>query len=105
MTQIIVRPRQAGKTHAAVEWVLEGEATDSYPGWTRVLLTQSITEADRVRQAFPELDYRQVFSFNEWRNARLGAKPVEVAVDNADMILASLLGQTPSRITMTGGVI
>lgn len=104
MSQIIVRPRQAGKTFVAVKWVLAGEATDSYPGWSRVLIAHSIAEADRIRRDYPDLDYRQVFPWDEWKNARLGRKPVEVLVDNADTVLTRLLGQPIAGATWSGGV-
>lgn len=102
--QIIVRPRQMGKTHAMVQWVLEGERTDSYPGWSRVILTPDIRQADYLRAQYPNLDYRQVFSWQEWRDARLGYRPVDVAVDNAEMILASIIRHTPAVVSMTGTV-
>lgn len=99
--RVIVNGRQAGKTHALMKWVKEGEETDSYPGWSRVILTHSLEEAQRLRTLY-DLDYRQVFSVNEWKNARLGRKPVDVAVDNADLILAHMIGQYPSQVAMTG---
>jgi hypothetical protein len=102
MTKIIARPRQAGKTHEAVQWVLAGEQTDSYPNWSRVLLCHSIEESIRIRSSFPELDYRQVFSYEEWRKARLGNKPVEVAVDNADILIERVVGQRASVVTISG---
>lgn len=104
MTSIIVRPRRAGKTYESVQWVLAGQRTDSYPGWSRVLLTGSIQEAERIRSAHPELEYRQVFSWSEWQAARLGKKPVEVGIDNADMILSTILQQQVGLITMNGVV-
>jgi len=101
--RVIVNGRQAGKTHALVQWVKEGEQTDSYPGWTRVILTHSLEEAQRLRNLY-DLEYRQVFSMGEWKNARLGRKPVDVAVDNVDMILAHMIGQYPSQVAMTGRI-
>jgi len=102
--RVIVRGRQASKTYESVQWVLAGEPTDSYPGWSRVLLCMSIGEADHVRAQFSALDYRQVFGFEEWRRARLGKLSVEVMVDDADLILASTLGQSISGMTVTGTV-
>ena len=93
--------RQAGKTYTLVEWVKEGVETDSYPGWSRVLLTHSLDEAQRLRTRY-DLDYRQVFFVGEWQRARLGRKPVQVALDNADLVLMAYLGQMPSQITVTG---
>lgn len=101
--KVIVNGRQAGKTYALVQWVKEGEQTDSYPGWSRVILTHNIDEAQRLRQQY-DLDYRQVFSVPEWQHARLGREPVEVALDNADITLGHLLGQSPSLISLTGSI-
>lgn len=98
---IVARPRQGGKTTEVVEWIQQGARTDSYPGWSRVLLTHTVHDADRVRRDFG-LDYHQVFSIEEWRTARLGRLPVEVAMDNADIVLANLIGQWPVMLTMTG---
>lgn len=106
MSQYIVRPRQGGKTRTAVEWVLEGERTDSYPGWSRILICHSIEESARIRADYPDLDYQQVFSWAEWANVHPGFKPVSIAIDNADMILSRLLrGHTVSVITGTGEAI
>lgn len=99
--KVIVRGRQAGKTHDLVQWVKQGEETDSYPGWSRVILTHSIHEAERIRSLY-ELDYRQVFSAEEWKTARLGRRPVQIAVDNAELVLASYLRQHPDQIAVTG---
>lgn len=100
---VIVNGRQAGKTYALVQWVKDGERTDSYPGWSRVILTHTIADADRLRKDY-DLDYRQVFGVEEWRKARIGRLPVAVAVDNADLVLASYLGQMPSTVSITGRV-
>lgn len=100
--RVVARPRRNGKTTEAVEWVLAGEATDSYPFWTRVLLVSSIDAADNVRSQFPALDYRQVFAWDEWRRARLGTRPVEVALDNADILIAQTIGQVARLVTLTG---
>lgn len=100
--QVVARHRRNGKTTEAVAWVLAGEATDSYPFWTRVLLVPTIEAADNARKQFPALDYRQVFAWSEWRRARLGALPVEVAVDNADLLIAQTIGQIARLVTLTG---
>jgi hypothetical protein len=98
---VMARGRQAGKTYDLRGWVKQGVETDSYPGWSRVILTHSLEEAQRLRTAY-DLDYRQVFSVEEWRSARLGRRPVEVALDNADLVLAQMLGQMPRIISVTG---
>lgn len=100
--KVIVNGRQSGKTYQLIQWVKDGEKTDSYPGWSRILLCHSLDEAQRLRTQY-DLDYHQVFSVDEWRHARKGRKPVEVALDNADLVLGMLLGQMPACISLTGG--
>jgi hypothetical protein len=102
MQGVLVRPRQAGKTHALVQWVKEGEATNSYPFWSRIILTPSIEQAMRLREEYEDLDYNQVFAWIEWSTMRRGSLPVEVAVDNLDMIVAEHLRQAPAVVTWTG---
>ena len=99
--KIIARGRQAGKTYELIQWAKEGVKTNSYPGWSRIILAHSIAEADRIRKD-GNLDYRQVFSVPEWQKARVGPLYVEVAVDNADTVLSFLIGQYPSVISATG---
>ena len=99
--RVIARGRQAGKTYDLVQWVKQGEETDWYPGWSRILLCHSLEEAQRIRRSY-DLDYRQVFAVSEWKTARMARRDVEIAVDNADMVLASYLGQHPTQISVTG---
>jgi hypothetical protein len=99
--KVIARGRQAGKTYALVQWVREGEETDSYPGWSRVLICHSLDEAMRIHKEH-DLDYRQVFSAAGWKNARLGRTRVEIAVDNADLVLMSYFEQSVAQISVTG---
>lgn len=103
--RVIARGRQAGKTYDLVQWVKQGEQTDSYPGWTRIILCHSLQEAQRIRKtAIYNLDYRQVFAISEWHSylQRTTVGTVEIAVDNADLVLASFIGQSPTYITVTG---
>lgn len=99
LMRIVYRARRAGKTTELIAWVLAGEKTRSYPFWSRVLLVHQLQEAQhlRVRGNKYGLDYNQVFSMLEWSNARLGILPVELAIDNADFILQSLIGG-PNRV-------
>lgn len=101
--KIYANGRQSGKTYRLIQWVKNGKKTDSYPGWSRILLCHSLDEAQRIRTQY-DLDYRQVFSVSEWQRARKGHEPVEVALDNADLVLAMLLDQRPAYISMTGTV-
>ena len=103
--EVVVRPRRAGKTNELIEWVKQGEKRRAYPFWTRIILTYSMQEAERLRKtpAFG-LDYHQVFSAKEWRNRYRGTKPLEVGVDNADILLRMFVDENITRVTMTGEV-
>jgi hypothetical protein len=103
--KFLVGPRASGKTTKLIEWVKEGVRTDSYPGWSRIILTHTMKEAQRLR-TYKEygLDYRQVFFVEEWRGARQGSSPVEVGFDNIDYIIRDIVGpfNTAGLITATG---
>ena len=99
--RLIIQPRQAGKTYRLVEWVKAGEVTERYPFRSRILLVHSIREVIRMRQEHG-LEPESVMSFEEWRDRyRPAFGPVELGVDNADMLLTQILGQAPSVISIT----
>ncbi len=104
--RVLVRPRRAGKTHEAIQWVLEGHRIDTYPGWSRVLIVPDMRQADELRAAGNPhgLDYRQVYFAQEWRDARVPNRhEIQTAVDNAETMLQGMLGGTGiGLITMTG---
>ena len=97
---IIHKGRAEGKTTDLVRWVKEGKDTKSYPFWSRVILVHSLQEAQRMRKKGNEygLDYTQVYSYQEWANAYKGLLPVEVGIDNADILLQSLFGIHPVKV-------
>lgn len=101
--KVIVRPRRAGKTHELLEWVKQGERTDSYPGWSRIILTHTLDEAQRLRTR-EDMYYHQVFSVGEWQSARIGYPSPEIGVDNLDIIVADYLRQMPTVVSMTGEI-
>lgn len=110
---LIVGGRQSGKTMRLLEWVAAGEKIARYPGWSRVLVVDSIDEVSRLRSIIRadrenplfEDDPHRVYSFREWQSA-VGVDPsVEVALDNAEFVLARVIG--PGRLSaasMTGEV-
>lgn len=109
--QFLVTGRQAGKTWAAVEWVRRGKKTGQYPGWSRVLLVPTIQDAERIRRReralnIPneeQLDYRQVFSYSEWKHARVPMRhEIQVMVDDLDRLLSQILGFQIDGATLTG---
>lgn len=99
--QVLVTPRQAGKTTRAVDWVLAGKPTHIYPFWSRVIVTINEQEADRLRKHF-KLDYRQVFSIRDFREGRFPNPDMEVLIDNLDLVVADLLRFRPAAATITG---
>lgn len=99
--KFMVTGRAHGKTSTLVEWVKQGEPTDSYPFWTRVILCPDFRQAQQLRMDF-DLEYRQVFGIDEWKRARLGARPVELAIDNVDLFLEYELGGGIKLVTATG---
>lgn len=112
-----VSPRQTGKTTKMIDWVLEGENTDSYPFNSRVIICKSIHEADHIRGMIldrigkEEFDrryaYNMVYHLSDWQRARIGAAPIEVSIDNADVILRGLVenpGIVLTQVTATGVV-
>jgi hypothetical protein len=104
--ELIVGGRRAGKTEASLKWVEQAVPTSSYPYWSRVLLTVSLNEADRLRGVLKArargrgwnstmvgLCYNMVYSVYEWRKTTTGIEPVELLLDNADMYLQEVIGQ------------
>lgn len=94
---IVAGGRQTGKTTKAVEWVRRGCRTHRSPGWSRVLLVSTTTEARWVCQEF-KLDRGQVWVADDWRHRVRGwggdgAPECEVAVDDAERILRELVGR------------
>jgi hypothetical protein len=102
--QVFVSGRQTGKTHLLAEWAKNGTRVDSYPGWSRIILTTDLREADRLRGPGNPfgLDYHQVFSVTEWRNGRFRFPDLQVGVDNIDIVLAGLLRSRVDVGTITG---
>ena len=90
--KIVVWGRQNGKTTAAVNWVKEGTVRKEWPGWTRTLLVPDVHAAALLRRRYG-LDEGQVMSWHEWRGARAIKRDVEVGIDNAEVMLAEIIGR------------
>lgn len=104
--QVLVRERQEGKTASLVNWLQQGERTDRYPGWSRVLVVIDERERARLREEYwssiEDIDHR-LWTYAEWTGLRPGHKRgVEVAVDNLDLLLAELGLPGVTVISMTG---
>jgi len=84
-----------------VKWVKEGAQGSEFPFWDRVMLVFGDAERDRVIAKY-ELNPRQVFTWDNWKNTAGIAMSVEVAIDDADLILKYLVrGHTIRIIAMT----
>lgn len=90
---MLVAGRREGKTTQVILWLAGAHKVEGNPGWSRILLTFSKTEADRLRMDYPVFA-RRIFSLREWTHtaARGLGGDLEIAIDNADMILQDLVG-------------
>ena len=102
--QIFLADRGKGKTTRLIEWVKQGERTNYYPGWSRIILVPAFHDAQRLRHGHNVygLDYHQVFTVSEFRDGKFPSPGVEIGVDNIDLILHSYLGGAVTVGTMTG---
>lgn len=118
---VLVDDRQKGKTSKLVGWLLEGEAREDYPGWSRVIVCHNrsavVHTTDMVKRATQEewnsLTYehkkasafaqrlrelsnirKAVWSLDELRFNTRGARMelFEYAIDNVDFVLSEFLG-------------
>lgn len=110
---VIVAGRRKGKTTHLLAWLKEAKRTNSYPFWDRVLLVHSIRRAQDLRidlrreaEAAGVEDsgvyYNLVYSFEEWKKARLGHAPVDIAVDDLDFLVSDYFRQTPRLVSIHG---
>lgn len=104
--RLFISGRQEGKTTRLIDWVKQGRKTQSYPGWDRIMLVPAMADADHIRRANNPhgLDYRQVFCLAEYKAGKFGRLPVEIGIDNVDLVLAALLDTRYDRVevaTMT----
>jgi hypothetical protein len=94
--KFIIRPRQGGKTHASVQWLLEDPEN-------RVILCANLQMARELQRRYKLTD-RQVMSAATVRTAGRG-RAAEYAVEDLDTLLPYLLGTGPnpvSLVTATG---
>ena len=89
--EIDLSPRQAGKTTRMIEWLKIGRS--------RILLTHTMREAERLREQYPDLE-DCIFSWDQWLKKQHGVSHrVELAVDNADYILQAQVSDDIKRIS------
>lgn len=113
---VILGDRQTGKTTKLVEWLIQGHAIHSYPGWSRILVCANHAQVRWATDAVKEMtaDWPKVRSTWDLRKAVWGlgdlngagirgvSREVEIAVDNLDMVVAMYLSRMPVVVSMTG---
>lgn len=107
-SHLVAGGRRSGRTTKLLEWLKQAVPTNSYPFWDRVLLVHSLDRAQDLRGQLARwsrsrgdkhgLAYNLVYSYTEWREARIGHMPVEIAVDDVDMLVSNYFHQTPALI-------
>jgi hypothetical protein len=93
---IDIAPSRGGKTHRMLLWLAEDKS--------RVCMTFNEQESTRLRAeaARLELGLRDDQFISAHRRDGLLGRHVELGVDNAEMVLAVLLGRPIARMTVTG---
>jgi len=99
--KLLFMGRRRGKTTKTIKWLLEGEQTNIFPYWSRVMLVANGAERVQLIDKF-NLNPRQVFVWDDWKHAAGIDRSVDVAIDNADLILKQMMrGHEIAIITMT----
>lgn len=95
-----VGPRNSGKTTRMIDWMKDGVGK----GETRICLCINEHEAERLRREFCfkfNLEDNQFVTLNTLLRVR-GRRKVVIGIDNLDIILKILLGETIGLVTATG---
>jgi hypothetical protein len=90
--KVIVTGRRGGKTTAMLAWMRENPEA--------VCICTSAFEAGRLAKENPDIDKGRFLTADNARAGLLGRHPLQVGLDNADLILARFLGVMPDRITV-----
>ncbi len=107
-SHLIIGGRRTGKTTKLLKWLEEAERRPYYPFWDRVLLVHTTDRAQHLRIGLrteaelkgiidASLYYNLVYSYEEWKGARLGGD-VMIGVDDVDFLISRYFGQTPSMV-------
>jgi hypothetical protein len=111
--RVVLAGRQEGKTTRLIEWLIGGEPLDKWPSWSRVLITHESAlpylRSSQFHAADAELRKKGcigglgkiVLTVGDYAITRLRLADVEVAVDNAEEMIAQQIGLTPDVISMT----
>lgn len=110
--RVVLAGRREGKTTRLIEWLLGGEPIDKWPSWSRVLIAHK-DHLRYLREEFRAADAelrdrgcpgglgKVILTHGDYALTRLRLSDVEVAVDNADLLIAQQIGLTPDVISMT----
>lgn len=110
--RVALAGRREGKTTRLIEWLLGGEPIDRWPSWSRVLIVHQ-DHLNYIRGEFRAADAelrergcpgglgKAVLTHGDYALTRLRLADVEVAVDNAEDLIAQQLGFLPDLISMT----
>lgn len=102
--RIMVRARAGGKTHTMLQALISNP--------NALLVTHSETEATRLRRELDRMEdlehppYARIVSAEKSRDWLRGRNqpPVDLLVDNLDLVLGNYLGAMPIEATMTNHV-
>lgn len=111
---VLVTGRREGKSSELMGWLIEGETVLAWPHWSRGIIVADQRRADwLVRQNVVvrsyldrlNVDMRNLFTVPGQYGSRAAAQDTEFAVDDAETILANLLGLDPVVLTLTGTLV
>lgn len=104
--KVEILPRQMGKTTRLIKWLLEDNS--------RIIITFSEHEADRIKRYYfrsdgvfrPKIkksDFKRILSMQEYMEKKTMGykKPLNIGIDNADIILQNIFWDRIEKITMT----
>jgi hypothetical protein len=112
----LLAERQEGKTTQLIDWLLDGETIDKWPSWSRVLIVPNPRQMEDIVSRFRAADQelrdkgcpgglgKVILTAGGYALTRLRLADVEVAVDNAEMLIEQQLGLRPDLVSMTGSV-
>lgn len=108
---VLVTGRRKGKTTELMGWLIDGEPVLAWPHWSRGIIVADQRRADwlvrnlhviRILLDHRNVDMRNLLMVPDQHGRRAAAKDTEFAVDDAEQILADLLGVQPTALTITG---
>jgi hypothetical protein len=111
--RVVLGGKGEGKTTRLIEWLVGGEPLDKWPSWNRVLITRKEALSYILSGQFRAADAalrekgcigglgKVVLTMGDYAITRLRLADVQVAVDNAEEMIAQQIGLTPDIVSMT----